>query len=110
MDADSYRNLEDIELRNPGALLSPMEVPMAKQIDLRGDNEIPVLLSRRAELYGRRAADKDEIDWINDQLTQKLGDADSARVAGGTLTRKRVKQRAHWRAEVTYLQLKFKPL
>jgi putative phage-type endonuclease len=64
------------------ASLFPRETG-AELLDLTGDNRLPVMLARRAELAATIKAAEAEKDTIDAEIEMKIGDAPGALIAGG---------------------------
>jgi hypothetical protein len=81
-------------------------------LDLSGDNELPEVLEERERLRLRIAVDQARFAEIRNLLMVKLGDADSAFLAGWTITREVKLRRAHEvpEKEITYVKASRVPL
>lgn len=62
------------------AALFPPEKSRPVEVDLSGDNELPVLLAERADLKARIKPMEDRCDEIGNELKAKMGDAEIARI------------------------------
>lgn len=69
------------------AALYPATVPL-KQIDLSGDNHLPVLLTERADIKARGKTDELRLKEIDAEVKFKMADAEIAKIDGFTITNK----------------------
>jgi predicted phage-related endonuclease len=86
-DIDAGRT-PNIDYTRDGSLL-PVLFPHhveGKVVDLRGDNELPVLLDEREQLKDEIAAKEKRKKAIETELKYKMGDAEAALLAGWRIT------------------------
>jgi hypothetical protein len=78
------------------------------EIDLTGDNEMPVLAAERAAINEEIKMAQARLDTINAHLLAKMGPAQIARFAGGYVTAKTTTRKAYTVAASTYRPLRIK--
>ncbi len=69
-------------------ILAPRETVPEKVVDLRGNNELPELLTERALLKARQASDKERCEAIETQIKFLMRDAAVATIDGWSITYK----------------------
>lgn len=75
-------------------------------IDLSADNRLPMLLERREQIAGQRGPLEKELETINAEIAEKMGEATYARVAGWELSRKLQTRKAIPASEFRVLRVK----
>jgi len=97
-----------IDYERDGALLAVMfpEAEPGKVVDLRSDNRIGELLERRERLGEEMKTSKTELEMIDTELKEKLGDAEGALVRGWRLTFKTIRRKAYEVKATAFRQLR----
>lgn len=77
-----------------------------QELDLSGDNRMPVILSERAELKARVSTDVRRIEELDAEIIGKLGSHERAYVPGWRIRRSTVSRAGYAVAPSTYRQLR----
>jgi len=111
--ADFWRDIDAGRIPQPdfsrdGALIRAMHntTTPGKTVDLRSDNRLPSLLEERERLRERIRAAKDEEERIENEIRDKLSDAEVALVTGWRLTCKEITRKEHVVKETKFRQLR----
>jgi predicted phage-related endonuclease len=90
-----------------GALIAAMtqHAIKGKTIDLSGDNRMPELLARRAKLKAQLDQAEAALKVIENEVKDKIGDAEIAVVQGWRVTLKEIHKREHTVRATTYRSL-----
>lgn len=81
-----------------------------REVDLSGDNMLPVILAEREEIRARMRADAARVEEIDAKVVAKLGDHERAFVPGWRVKRPLVSRKGFYVPPTEYRRLSIKPL
>lgn len=114
--ADFWRSIEANEPPEPdygrdGALLAGLYADdNGREIDLSGDNMLPVILQERAELKERIKADSARVAEIDAEIIAKIGEHERGFVPGWSIKRPLIHRKGFWVEPTSYRKLTIKQL
>lgn len=113
--AEFWRMVRDKEMPTPdfakdGEVLAQIvgNVTEGKSVDLRSDNELPVLASEDRQLSGEIKDRTDRRKEIKAQVLFKIGDADFALMQGGSISAGIIKRKGYIAKESSYREMRIK--